>query len=103
MPERPFLSVASVWELSLLVEDGVVQLTPSPEEWLRAALHPRTVKLAQISREVALELFLLPKKFQRDPADRMIVATARALKVPLLTHDKQIRRSGLVSLWKPAS
>ena len=37
---------------------------------------------------------------QRDPADRIIVATARALDVPLLTRDKQIRSSGLVQLWK---
>ena len=34
MPERPFLSVASLWELSLLVEIGCVELMPSAATWL---------------------------------------------------------------------
>jgi PIN domain nuclease of toxin-antitoxin system len=41
----------------------------------------------------------LPRSFHQDPADRLIVATARALDVPLATHDSRIRRSRLVRLW----
>jgi PIN domain nuclease of toxin-antitoxin system len=41
----------------------------------------------------------LPRIFHQDPADRLIVATARALDVPLATHDSLIRRSRLVPLW----
>ena len=100
MKERPFLSVVSLWELSLLLQAGRIELTPSPEEWLRVALHPGALRLAQITREVALELFQLPSTFHRDPADRIIVATARALKATVLTYDKTIRRSGLVQLHK---
>jgi PIN domain nuclease of toxin-antitoxin system len=101
MPKRPLLSVASLWELSLLVEVGRVQLMPSASSWLEQAIHPETVRLAQITRSVALELFAFPKKFRRDPADRIIVATARALDLPLLTYDRGIRKSGLVKIWKP--
>jgi PIN domain nuclease of toxin-antitoxin system len=101
MPERPFLSVASLWELSLLVEIGRVQLMPSAAAWLEQATHSETVRLAQITRSVALELFAFPKKFRRDPADRVIVATARSLDLPLLTYDQGIRNSGLVKIWKP--
>ena len=100
MPERPLLSVASLWELSLLVEAGRVELFPDPGTWLEQAIHPNTVRLAQITRAVALELFEFPKKFRRDPADRLIIATARALNVPLLTFDRGIRNSGLVKIWK---
>jgi len=100
MKERPLLSVASLWELSLLAQTKRIELTPSPEEWLRLALHPGAVRLAQITRDVALELFALPSTFHRDPADRMIVATARALQMPVLTYDKRIRSSGLVKLWR---
>jgi PIN domain nuclease of toxin-antitoxin system len=101
MPERPFLSVASLWELSLLVEIGRVELRPTAAAWLEQAIRPETVRLAQITRAVALELFAFPKEFRRDPADRIIVATARALDVPLLTYDQGIRKSGLVKIWKP--
>jgi PIN domain nuclease of toxin-antitoxin system len=101
MPERPFLSVASLWELSLLVEIGRIELMPSAAAWLEQATHPETVQLAQITRSVALELFAFPKKFRRDPADRMIIATARSLDLPLLTYDQGIRKSGLVKIWKP--
>jgi PIN domain nuclease of toxin-antitoxin system len=100
MPERPLLSVASLWELSLLVEAGRVELFPNPAIWLEQAIHPDTVRLAQVTRAVALELFEFPKKFRRDPADRLIIATARALSVPLLTFDRGIRNSGLVKIWK---
>lgn len=99
-PERPLLSVASLWELSILVEAGAIQLLPNPAAWLEKAIHPETVRLAQITRAVAEELFRFPKKFPRDPADRIIVATARALDVPVLTYDRRIERSGLVKLWK---
>jgi PIN domain nuclease of toxin-antitoxin system len=101
MPERPFLSVASLWELSLLVEIGRIELMPSAAAWREQATHRETVQLAQITRSVALELFAFPKKFRRDPADRMIIATARSLDLPLLTYDQGIRKSGLVKIWKP--
>ena len=101
MQERPVLSVASLWELSLLVESGRVELRPTAAAWLEQAIRPETVRLAQITRAVALELFAFPKEFRRDPADRIIVATARALDVPLLTYDQGIRKAGLVKIWKP--
>ncbi len=99
-PARPWLSVASLWELSILVETGQVELAPTAKRWLETATHPLTVQLAQLTRAVALELLDLPATLQRDPADRMIVATARALGFPLLTFDRRIRDSGLVQLWK---
>ena len=98
MEERPLLSVVSLWEFSLLVQAGRVELVPSPQEWLRIAL--QAVRLAQITREVAFQLLEVPSTFQRDPADRIIVATARALNVPVLTSDRTILRSGLVRSWK---
>jgi PIN domain nuclease of toxin-antitoxin system len=101
--ERPFLSVVSLWELSILVEMDQVELTPSPRQWLEVATHPRAVQIAQITPSVALELLDLPSSLQRDPADRMIVATARALDLPLLTFDRRIRNSGLVKLWQPGA
>lgn len=48
-----------------------------------------------------LALDALPKGFHGDPADRIIVATARAHGVPLATRDGNIRRSRAAKIWKP--
>ena len=47
------------------------------------------------------EMNRLPASFHRDPADRLIAATARFLKHPLATKDRKIRNSRWVPLWKP--
>lgn len=101
--DRPKVSVISFWEVSLLVQSG--RYTPGRrlDDWLKLAAGPDTIELVQIGKTIARELFELPRSFHRDPADRIIIATARALRLPLLTHDDRIRRSGLVELWKPPS
>jgi PIN domain nuclease of toxin-antitoxin system len=70
-------------------------------EWLDGAAHPRSVRLVSISPEIAAEVVALPDSFQRDPADRLIVATARVLNIPVLTEDTLITRSRLVTRWRP--
>jgi len=101
LDEPPLLSVISLWELSMLVERRSLQLKPSPLKWLDRASRRDAVHLAQITPDVGKELLSLPKTFQGDPADRIIVATARAMNAPLMTMDKRIRRSKLVRLWEP--
>jgi len=59
------------------------------------------VTVVDVTAAVAKELIHFSKDFHHDPADRLIVATARALDLPLLTGDRAIRRSGLVRLWRP--
>ncbi len=70
-------------------------------EWLDHAAHPQTVRLVPVDRAVALELTRLPSSFHRDPADRIIVASARARKLPLLTQDRRIVDSQLTARWHP--
>ncbi len=98
--ERPKLSVISFWEVSLLVEKRRYVPGKSFEEWLRFAAGPATVSLVQLDLAIARELLEIPRSFHADPADRILVATARTLAVPLLTYDDRIRKSGLVKLWK---
>ncbi len=99
---RPAISDISLWEAAALVERGRVRFRIPFEEWLQAATHPRTVLVLPITPDVAREIALLPSSFHRDPADRVIVATSRVLKIPLLTRDRLILRSRLVSRWLPA-
>jgi PIN domain nuclease of toxin-antitoxin system len=97
---RPVLCDISLWELGTLVDLGRVVLEDEIGDWLRVAASPVTVRLQPVTPEIVAEMNRLPASFHRDPADRLIVATARALALPLATKDGLIRRSRLVSLWK---
>lgn len=98
---RPVVSGISLWEFATLVEIGRVEIEGSVTDWLRIAASPATVKIQSITPAIVAEMNRLPAKFHRDPADRLIVATARFLKLPLATKDRKIRHSRLVSIWKP--
>jgi PIN domain nuclease of toxin-antitoxin system len=101
--ERPYLCDISLWEVAMAVELHRLALKLPLEEWLSVASHPRTVRLISISPAIAAGTALLPSTFHRDPADRIIVATSRIMRLPLLTKDHRILRSRLVTRWKPPS
>jgi len=71
--------------------------------WLVRATSPGFARVLPLDAAVILELDRLPQSFHSDPADRIIVATARALDLPLATNDGRIRKSHLVRIWKPES
>ncbi len=84
------VSAISCWEIAKLVEYGRLQL-PSPlEEWFEQALNYPGVQLLALSPEIAIESTQLPGEFHRDPADQIIVATARVCGCPLVTSDDKI-------------
>ncbi len=99
--ERPFLSAISLWEAQMLAMKGRFQPPCDFEPWLRLASSPETVSLLPLDLEVVLEIERLPARFHADPADRLIVATARTHDLPLATHDRNIRQSRSVRLWRP--
>jgi len=96
----PALSAISLWEAQMLVEKDRLMMNASLAHWLPTAAAPETVTLLPMDVEVVLALDHLPKLFHGDPADRIIVATARAHGLPLATRDGNIRRSRTASLWK---
>lgn len=85
------VSVISCWEVSMLVAKGRLQLTTSVEEWVAQALLPREIHLVGLTPDIAIASTTLPGTFHADPADRIIVATARVLGVALVTLDGGIR------------
>lgn len=101
LDSRPFISDLSLWEVATLVNLRRLDLQPSFEHWLSQATRPGVVRILPLTTEIAVELASLRGKFHRDPADRVIVATARTHRLPLLTRDKRILASGLVQRWKP--
>lgn len=85
------VSTISRWEVAKLVERGRLALPGSVSEWLRQALGYPGVRLLDLSPQVAVESTQLPGAFHRDPADQIIVATARVYQCPLVTMDQNIR------------
>ena len=96
-----FLASISLWEVQMLHAKGRLELPLSFPEWLERAAAPRMLSLVPLDVDVVLALSKLPRSFHGDPADRVIVATARAHALPLATRDSNIRRSRAVPLWKP--
>lgn len=80
----------SCWEVAKLVELARLQLAIPVDQWLALALQP-PVQLLPLTPEVAAGSTQLPGSFHRDPADQMIVATARHYDCPLVTVDRLIR------------
>ena len=78
----------SVWEVAMLASKGRVELKPDVDRWIRENLQS-PVRLEPLHPEISLESCRL-ENFHGDPADRLIVATALVLGVPLITADRQI-------------
>ena len=80
----------SIWELTMLWRKGRVQLTVPVRQWIDDALDKSGFCLAPLNDAVAIESALLPGQFHTDPADCMIVATARIEDAVLLTRDARM-------------
>lgn len=98
---RPAVCEISLWEVAMLVSRGRLTLGEPLERWLEAASDPRTVRVLPVTAAVAAEVARLPDTFQNDPADRLIVATCRALGHPLLSRDRAIVAARLTRRWTP--
>lgn len=88
------LAAISVWELGMLEARGRITLSRSLDEWVRAALTAPGLRLVDLTPEIAVESTRLPGKPHGDPADRMIIATARILGGTLVTCDDPILAYG---------
>lgn len=84
------VSVISVWELGMLEKRGRVALPMNIRTWVEEALSKPGVSLAPLTPEIAIESIHLPGELHGDPADRIIVATARILGATLLTKDRRL-------------
>jgi PIN domain nuclease of toxin-antitoxin system len=87
----PFgVSAISLWEIAKLEEKGKINFNIPLQRWMREALDPGFMKRVELDEQVAAESTRLPEEFHRDPADQMIVATARVHNLTLITADRKI-------------
>ena len=95
-PDTPLhVSDISLWEVAMLQSLGRIRLALPLREWLDRAVAPPLVRRHGISPAIAAEVAALPDSFHRDPADRILVATARVLGATLLTSDRRITDASL--------
>ncbi len=92
------VSVISCWEIAKLIEHKRLTLPYPTLEWLDQALAYPGMRLLDFTPQIATESTELPGDFHKDPADQIIVATARVLGLPLLTADEKIRKYPHVQL-----
>jgi PIN domain nuclease of toxin-antitoxin system len=85
-----FLSVMSIWELSLLDAKGRITLNVPCLTWVRTALDRSGAVTVPLTAEVAVSCHQLPGQLHSDPVDRVLVATARIEGLTLVTRDRAI-------------
>ena len=98
--EDLWVSLISVWELATKIEKGQLVLDRPLDQWLDLATIVPGLHLAEMTRPVLVESCRLPRPFPGDPADKIIVATARHHDAVLVTKDRKIRDYPHVrSIW----
>ena len=88
------VSIISCWEVAKLVEYGRLKLPQDVDEWLGVALASPGERLLDLTPAIVVESTRPPQPFHKDPADQMIVATARVHDCPLVTADDKILNYG---------
>ena len=94
------LSLISVWEVAKKVEKAQLVLNQPVDQWLELAVTRPGLHLVELTRPILVESCRLPHPFHGDPADQLIVATARDRDAAIVTKDEKIRAYPHVrSLW----
>jgi len=84
------VSIISCWEVAKLVEYGRLKLDRAVGLWIESALAEPGMLLLHLYPQMVVESTQLPQPFHRDPADQLLVASARVLDCQLMTEDSKI-------------
>lgn len=85
-----FVATISTLEIARLAAARRLQLKVPTAEWCKRAAEALRATSLEMSDAVAVEAYSLPGKFHPDPADRILVATARVFGITLVTADQRI-------------
>ena len=84
------IAAISIWEFAMMAKRKRIELKITVDQWLDYAINRTGLKIIELSPKIAIESCDLPGEFHNDPADRIIVATARVHTLDLITKDKKI-------------
>ncbi|MFQ5737660.1 MAG: type II toxin-antitoxin system VapC family toxin [Acidobacteriota bacterium] len=85
-----YVSTVSTLELARLLAAGIIELSGTLHSWVNETLGAMECRTIEISHEVAIGAYLLQAPFHKDPADRILVATARIHGLTLVTADARM-------------
>lgn len=85
-----YISPFSGWEIGMLVKKGKIALTMSPALWFSSVVDHPAITLAGLDHDLLIESSFLPAEPPGDPADRIIIATARQSGLTIVTRDRLI-------------
>ena len=88
------VSAITAWEIALLVDTGRIDLDVSTSAWIERFLGRPGVEAAPLDHRAAVRAYQLHPLDHRDPADRLLIATAIELACPLVTYDQRITHFG---------
>ena len=88
------VSPITAWEVGRLVSRNRIDLLATPQRWFRGLLSIPDVRLAELSPEILIAASFLPGRPPNDPADRILLATARELAATLVTRDREMLAYG---------
>jgi PIN domain nuclease of toxin-antitoxin system len=88
--DRILVSAITPWEIGVLASKKRIDLHRDVMEWVRGALSFAGVTLVPLEPEIAVASTCLPWEMHADPADRILVATARHLGATLVTADRAL-------------
>ena len=83
-----YVSPITAWEVGLLVARGRLTMIVKPQLWFERLLDVPNMRLAEMSPDLLISSSFLPGEPPRDPADRIIAATAREYGYTLMTRDR---------------
>ena len=89
-PGQRAIASISMWEFAMMVSVGKVEIRIPLDQWLDQAVNKTGLEVFDLNPRIAAESCSLPGEFHKDPADRIIVATARINGMALITKDKKI-------------
>lgn len=89
-PGQRAIASISMWEFAMMVCVGKVEIRIPLDQWLDQAVNKTGLEVFDLNPRIAAESCSLPGEFHKDPADRIIVATARINGMALITKDKKI-------------
>jgi len=85
-----FISPITAWEIGMLTSRGRLALSLAPQLWFEQILRNPEVRLSDMPPSVLIDSSHLPGEPPNDPADRIIIATARAYNLSIVTRDQAI-------------
>ncbi|MBK9005609.1 MAG: type II toxin-antitoxin system VapC family toxin [Anaerolineae bacterium] len=93
-----FLSVASVWEISIKAAKGKLVLPEPPEQYISNRMNLYQIQSLPVLIRHAVKVYELPAH-HRDPFDRLLIAQSQAESMPLISVDSDIQKYDVEVVW----